>query len=68
MSSFYGTGGGTASGGITPGEVNAKLENTEEVMKNHIIISKTEPTVQKAGDVWFVIVSDDDTTDEENEG
>ena len=41
MSSFYGNG---ISKQIVDQEVN-----------NHIIFSKTQPTVQKAGDIWVVI-------------
>ena len=52
MSSFYGN-------GISAKEVDEKIEITAEELKNHIIISKTQPTVQKAGDLWFVITSDD---------
>ena len=51
MSSFYGN-------GISAKEVDGKIEITAEELKNHIIISKTQPTVQKAGDLWFVITSD----------
>lgn len=54
MSSFYG------NGGVSSAQVDKKIENTTEELKNHIIISKTEPTVQKTGDLWFIIVSDDD--------
>lgn len=52
MSSFYGN-------GISEKEVDGKIEITAEELKNHIIISKTQPTVQKAGDLWFIITSDD---------
>ena len=41
MGSFYGNG---ISKQIVDQEVN-----------NHIIFSKTQPTVQKAGDIWIVI-------------
>ena len=41
MSSFYGNG---ISKQVVDQEVN-----------NHIIFSKTQPTVQKAGDIWVVI-------------
>lgn len=58
MSSFYGN-------GISAKEVDGKIEITAEELKNHIIISKTQPTVQKAGDLWFVITSDDQ---EDNNG
>lgn len=53
MSSFYGN-------GISAKEVDGKIEVTAEELKNHIIFSKTQPTVQKAGDLWFVIASDED--------
>ena len=58
MSSFYGN-------GISAKEVDGKIEITAEELKNHIIISKTQPTIQKAGDLWFVITSDDQ---EDNNG
>lgn len=57
MSSFYGNGGGGS--GISPAEVDGKIQTMAEELKNHIIISKTQPTVQKAGDLWFIITSDD---------
>lgn len=55
MSSFYGNG---ISKQVVDQEVN-----------NHIIFSKTQPTVQKAGDIWVVIgeFADRNTTEEENE-
>ena len=53
MSSFYGNGGTSAQ------EVEQKVDNGVEEAKNHIIVSKTQPIVQKAGDLWFVTVSDD---------
>lgn len=53
MSSFYGNLGGT--GDSSSEEVNRKIQET----KNHIIFSKTQPTVQKTGDIWVIIVSDD---------
>lgn len=56
MSSFYGNG----AGGVSAKEVDEKIEISSEELKNHIIISKTEPTVQKAGDIWFVIVGDNE--------
>lgn len=58
MSSFYGN-------GISAKEVDGKIEVTAEELKNHIIFSKTQPTVQKVGDLWFVITSDDQ---EDNNG
>jgi hypothetical protein len=60
MTSFYGNvgvGGGSGGGGITPQE---KAE-----LKNHIIISKIEPDIQKTGDFWFVI---GEFTDSEDDG
>ena len=54
MSSFYGNLGGT--GNSSSEEVNRKIQET----KNHIIFSKTQPTVQKTGDIWVIIVSDDE--------
>lgn len=59
MSSFYGN-------GISAKEVDGKIQVTAEELKNHIIISKTQPTVQKAGDLWFIISSDDDTEGNNN--
>ena len=65
MSSFYGNNNTTPTGGITPGEVETKVVDA----KNHIIFSKIEPTVQKAGDIWVVIgeFDDKDTTSTEGE-
>ena len=54
MSSFYGNLGVT--GDSSSEEVNRKIQET----KNHIIFSKTQPTVQKTGDIWVIIVSDDE--------
>ena len=61
MSSFYGNIGvsTTGEGGITPGEVELKVADA----KNHVIFSKVEPTVQKAGDVWVVIGEFEDEDD-----
>lgn len=44
MSSFYGN-------GISKGVMDKEIQEAN----NHIIFSKTEPTVQKAGDIWVVI-------------
>ena len=44
MSSFYGN-------GISKGAMDKEIQEAN----NHIIFSKTEPTVQKAGDIWVVI-------------
>lgn len=44
MSSFYGN-------GISKEVMDKEIQETN----NHIIFSKTEPTVQKAGDIWVVI-------------
>lgn len=65
MSSFYGNNNTTPTGGITPGEAEAKAADA----KNHIIFSKTEPTIQKAGDIWVVIgeFADKNTTSTEGE-
>ena len=57
MSSFYGNGGGTE--GVSPRQVDTKVETGVQEAKNHIIFSKTQPTVQKTGDIWMVIVSQD---------
>lgn len=44
MSSFYGN-------GISKEVMDKEIQEAN----NHIIFSKTEPTVQKAGDIWVVI-------------
>ena len=44
MRSFYGN-------GISKEVMDKEIQETN----NHIIFSKTEPTVQKAGDIWVVI-------------
>lgn len=44
MSSFYGN-------GISKEVMDKEIQEAS----NHIIFSKTEPTVQKAGDIWVVI-------------
>lgn len=44
MSSFYGN-------GISKEVMDKEIQEAN----NHIIFSKTEPTVQKTGDVWVVI-------------
>ena len=44
MSSFYGN-------GISKEVMDKEIQETN----NHIIFSKTEPTVQKAGYIWVVI-------------
>ena len=51
MSSFYGN-----LGGLSLEETDRKVQEA----KNHIIFSKTEPTIQKTGDIWVIIVSDDE--------
>ena len=58
MSSFYGN-------GISKEVMNKEIQETN----NHIIFSKTEPTVQKAGDIWVVIgeFADKNTTSTEGE-
>ena len=52
MSSFYGNG---ISKQVIGKEIN-----------NHIIFSKTQPTVQKAGDIWVVIGEFADRTNNTN--
>ena len=58
MSSFYGN-------GISKEVIDKEIQETN----NHIIFSKTEPTVQKAGDIWVVIgeFTDKKTTSTEGE-
>lgn len=58
MSSFYGN-------GISKEVMDKEIQETN----NHIIFSKTEPTVQKAGDIWVVIgeFADKNTTSTEGE-
>ena len=58
MSSFYGN-------GISKEVMDKKIQEAN----NHIIFSKTEPTVQKAGDIWVVIgeFADKNTTSTEGE-
>lgn len=58
MSSFYGN-------GISKEVIDKEIQEAN----NHIIFSKTEPTVQKAGDIWVVIgeFADKNTTSTEGE-
>ena len=58
MSSFYGN-------GVSKEIMDKEIQETN----NHIIFSKTEPTVQKAGDIWVVIgeFADKNTTSTEGE-
>lgn len=58
MSSFYGN-------GISKEVMDKEIQEAN----NHIIFSKTEPTVQKAGDIWVVIgeFADKNTTSTEGE-
>ena len=58
MSSFYGN-------GISKEVMDKEIQEAS----NHIIFSKTEPTVQKAGDIWVVIgeFADKNTTSTEGE-
>lgn len=58
MSSFYGN-------GVSKEIMDKEIQETN----NHIIFSKTEPTVQKAGDIWVVIgeFADKKTTSTEGE-
>lgn len=55
MSSFYGNLGGMGNSSSSE-EIDRKVQEA----KNHIIFSKIEPTIQKTGDVWVIIVSDDE--------
>ena len=59
MGSFYG------NSGISAAQASEQINRSAEEAKNHIIVSKTEPVVQKAGDLWFVIVSTDDEEEQE---
>lgn len=56
MSSFYGN-------GISKEVMDKEIQEAN----NHIIFSKTEPTVQKTGDIWVVIgeFADKNTTSTE---
>ena len=58
MSSFYGN-------GISKEVMDKEIQEAN----NHIIFSKTEPTVQKAGDIWVVTgeFADKNTTSTEGE-
>ena len=58
MSSFYGN-------GISKEVMDKEIQEAN----NHIIFSKTEPTVQKAGDIWIIIgeFADKNTTSTERE-
>ena len=58
MSSFYGN-------GISKEVMDKEIQEAN----NHIIFSKTEPTVQKAGNIWVVIgeFADKKTTSTEGE-
>lgn len=58
MSSFYGN-------GISKEVMDKEIQEAN----NHIIFSKTEPTVQKAGDIWIIIgeFTDKNTTSTEGE-
>ena len=58
MSSFYGN-------GVSKEIMDKEIQETN----NHIIFSKIEPTVQKAGDIWVVIgeFADKNTTSTEGE-
>ena len=62
MSSFYGNGTTTIVSGVTPGEIQAKVQD----VKNHVIFSKVQPTVQKAGDIWVVIGEFEDRNENNN--
>ena len=56
MGSFYGGNGISIVDAIE----NKRIKREMQELKNHIIISTTQPKVQKEGDFWFVIVPDDD--------
>lgn len=56
MGSFYG-GNGIS---ISDAAENKRIKREMQELNNHIIISATQPIVQKEGDFWFVIVPDDD--------
>ena len=58
MSSFY-------ENGVSKEIMDKEIQETN----NHIIFSKIEPTVQKAGDIWVVIgeFADKKTTSTEGE-
>lgn len=56
MGSFYGN--SSLSEGVSEEEMENMIQISAEELKNHIIVSKTQPTVQKEGDLWFVVVSD----------
>ena len=59
MSSFYG------NGGISIQEATGMING----VKDHIIISKTEPTVQETGDIWFVLTEfSNDEEENDNNG
>lgn len=62
MSSFYGNGTTTIVSGVTPGEIQTKVQDA----KNHVIFSKVQPTVQKAGDIWVVIGEFEDRNENNN--
>ena len=53
MSSFYGN-------GISVEKVTEMINTNINDIKNHIIFSKTEPTTQNIGDIWFVLNDDNE--------
>ena len=53
MGSFYG------GAGISAQDAENKINQKAQEVTNHVIVSTTEPIVQKQGDIWLVIVSDD---------
>ena len=57
MSSFYGN-------GISKKQIENMIDN--ESGKNHVIISKTQPSTQKVGDIWLVLTEDSETEGSEN--
>lgn len=63
MASFYGNGGGgtgSGSGGISSNEVDRRIRAAVQQLTNHIIFSNVQPNNQKAGDIWFVLESDEE--------
>ena len=57
MSSFYGN-------GISKKQVENIIDNGS--IKNHIIVSKTQPSTQKVGDIWLVLTEDSEVEGSEN--
>lgn len=61
MISFYGRGGEGGGAGISIAEIlsNPSFIRKIQQINKHIVVSETQPTTQKEGDYWFVVVSDD---------